>query len=206
MKKVALIAVLLMAAPAFGNLVTNGDFSAGSAGWTGYMSPWGTGISWDAGSGAMVGTGGTGSSAQYQLLTGLIPGEAYHIEAELVAGDGDLNWIEVLFMPDDGRSMADQLDSGPLNSAIISKVDGWGMNGGMPSGPHADLAAWYYPSGPNTKDIVSTGTVMIVAVKTGSGGAGTYAAFDNIVVTPEPASLALVAFGGLPLLLRRRRA
>jgi hypothetical protein len=183
------------------NLLTNGDFSTNDeTGWTRWNSPWGGGFAWDASTGAGVLQTGTGSFGWYQAIT-TVPGQQYTITADF-SGAGDLNWTEVLFFNDDGRPIYDQLDA-PLNSSVIAKVDGWGMNGGMPFGP-GPITNYYYPAGPNTNVITATGTTMYVGLKTGSAGQGTYAEFDNVMVTPEPATLGLLGLSAFALLRRRR--
>jgi len=205
MKKVlVLVALLAMASAANGavNLLVNGDFSAGETGWTRWNSPWGGGFNWDASSGQGVLSLGQGSFGWAQAVP-TIPGEPYTITLGTYQGDGDLNWVELLFFNDDGRVLYDQLDA-PLDSSIILKVDGWGMNGGMPFASSLPGApTLWYPSGPMTNTIVATGTTMWVGLKTGSGGAGSIAVFDDVVVTPEPATLLLL---GLSLVFVRRRS
>jgi len=202
------IAILVISAPAFANLLVNGDFSSGETGWTRWNSPWGGPFSWDASSGSGILQAGSGSFGWYQAIT-TVPGVQYKIEA-MWTGDGGNNWIEILFFNDDGRAIYQQLDA-PNNSSIITKVDGWGMNGGMPVNNgvpvNAMNGAYWFPSGPKTNIITATGTTMYVGLKTGSVGPGTAAWFDDVSVTaiPEPASiLALVAgLGGL--VIRRKR-
>jgi len=182
------------------NLLVNGDFSTNNdTGWTTWNSSWGGGFTWDASTGVGTLQTNTGSFGWYQALT-TVPGQQYTITADF-SGAGDLNWVECLFFNDDGRSMLDQLDA-PLNSSIIAKVDGWGMNGGMPFGP-GSITSYYYPSGLKTNVITATGTTMYVGLKTGSGGLGTNATFDNVIVTPEPATMALLGLSALALLRRR---
>jgi hypothetical protein len=195
----ALLALLVTQANAQ-NLLVNGDFSTtDESGWTRWNSPWGGGFAWDASIGTGILQTNTGSFGWYQAIT-TKPGKIYTITADF-SGAGDLNWVECLFFNDDGRTVYDQLDA-PVNSAIIAKVDGWGMNGGMPFGP-APITNFYYPSGLKTNQILATGTTMYVGLKAGSGGQGTYATFDNVTVTPEPATIALLGLCALTLLRRR---
>ena len=58
-------------------------------------------------------------------------------------------------------------------------------------------------SGLHTNVITATGTTMYVGLKTGSGGSGTYATFDDVTVTPEPAAIVLLGLSALALLRRR---
>lgn len=205
---VLVIAIMVISAPAFANLLVNGDFSNGENGWVRWNSPWGGPFSWDATSGSGVLSTGSGSFGWAQTIA-TVPGMPYTINAMWTA-DGGNNWIEILFCNDDGRSLYDQMDA-PANASIICKVDGWGMNGGNPINGGAPVNAmngsYWFPSGPMTNTIIATGTSMIVGLKTGTVGPGTAAWFDDVSVTtiPEPASiLALVAgLGGL--VIRRKR-
>jgi hypothetical protein len=201
MKKVIVIVMLAVATPAFANMVVNGDFSNGENGWTQWNSPWGGPFTWDtSGATGRLACGG-GSFGWVQAIT-TVPGKTYTITADW-QGSGSNNWVEVLFFNDDGRAIYDQLDA-PLNSSILTKVDGWGMNGGMPFGPAPAMnGSYWFASGPNTNTILATGTTMYVGIKTGASGGSTDAIFDNVVVTPEPAA-ALLLLAGLPLLRRRR--
>ncbi len=210
MRRITLIAIalLVISAPAFANLLVNGDFSAGETGWTEWGAPWGGPYTYDTSGGALMLSTANGSFGVAQTIA-TVPGTLYKIDATWT-GDGGNNWIEILFVNDDGRSLYDQMDA-PANASIVCKVDGWGMNGGMPINGGAPVdamnGAYWFPNGPLTNYVVATGTSMIVGLKTGTVGPGTVAMFDDVVVTPvpEPASiLALFAgFGGL--LIRRKR-
>jgi hypothetical protein len=190
------------------NLLVNGDFSTNDeTGWTRWSSgdpamnptPWGGGFAWDASTGVGVLQTTTGSFGWYQAIT-TVPGRQYTITAQF-SGNGDLNWVECLFFNDDGRAIYAQLDA-PLDSSIIAKVDGWGLNGGMPFDP-ISITEKYFPSGPLSNVITATGTTMYVGLKAGSGGSGTYATFDDVTVTPEPTVIVLLGLS-LFFLLRRR--
>ena len=196
------VVALLIPQASAANLLVNGDFSSGETGWTQWSAPWGGGYVWNASSGAGVLQTTNGSFGWYQAIT-TVPGQQYTITATF-QGEGALNWVECLFFNDDGRAIYDQLDA-PHDSSIIGKVDGWGMNGGMPFGPDP-ITSDYYPNGLKTNVITATGTTMYVGLKTGASGvnATTTATFDDVSVTPEPATITLLGLSALALLRRSR--
>lgn len=164
---------------------------------------WGGGFSWDVGNLILITD--SGSFGWYQPIA-VNPGDVLTVTGSW-QGNGAANWCEVLLFNDDGRSILDQLDGGPLDSSIISKVDDWGMNGGMPFG--GDITDFYYPDGLGTNSVTATGNLMFLALKTGSGGGGTAVQFSDIEVTlvpvPEPGTMMVLAAGLGGLLIRRRR-
>lgn len=193
MKKVFLLAIALMviASAASANLFDPNQLVQ-------WNSPWGGGFSWDVPN--LILQTSSGSFGWYQAIA-VTPGAPYTITANW-QGNGANNWCEVLLFNDDGRPVYDQLDA-PLNSSIISKVDGWGMNGGMPfAGP---ITNFYFPSGPLTNTVVATGNLMFLGLKTGSGGGGTAVQFMDVVLVPEPCTMVVLAAGLGGLLIRRRR-
>lgn len=201
---VCALAVLAVVSAASGaNLVVNGDFSNGLNGWTQWAAPRGSyTIEVDPMNELHLNAIGTSMGVAQEIAT--VPGKAYTITADW-SGAGSLHWVELLLVNDDGRSLYDQMDA-PANASVISKIDGWGMNGGVAGGGPGQLepaavAKFWYPSGPLTNTIIATGTKMIVGLKAGAADSSN-AWFDNVVVTPEPATLALLA---LPMLLIRRR-
>lgn len=206
MKKLALLLVVAIAVPASANMVVNGDWSTGDeTGWTQWNAPWGPGVTWsvDLGDGNPAPAGklvtSNSSFGWYQAIT-VVPGNSYTITADWKGTN--IGWIEVLFFNDDGRSVYDQLDA-PLAGSLIAKRDAGGLGGGPNFGWQSILNS---QQNPNT--IVATGTTMYVGLKVGAvpgyGGPDATGLFDNIVVTPEPATMLLL---GLPaLFLRRRRA
>ncbi len=208
MKRWFVIAIALMAisAPAFANLVVNGDFSAGETGWTRWSAPWGSGYVWDTSGGVGRLQTGNGSFGWVQAIS-VTPGTQYTITASWKANNQGGTWNEILFFNDDGRGVYDQLDA-PLNSSILAKVDGWGMNPPQsfdwmdPFG-----GSQWFPSGPHSNTIVATGTTMFVGLKTGASGGVTEAFFDNIAVNavPEPASILALLAGLGGLVIRRKR-
>jgi hypothetical protein len=197
--------VLAIASVASANLVVNGDFSAGADGWTPWGSTWGTGV-WSIEDGKARITG-TGSRGLLQAIP-TVPGNSYTITADW-AVTGNLHWGEILFFNDDGRAMMTQLDgSGMVQGSIITKVDGWGMNGqttpGFPALVPAMTEAYWFPGGNFTNTVVATGDHMIVSIKAGTAEGNVDYWADNIVVTPEPVTALLI--GVSMLLVRRRRA
>ncbi len=210
MKKVLVLAAALacVSTSAFANMVTNGDFSAGMAGWTPWQASWSGAVTIDASSGYLHLQSGNGSFGVYQAIT-TVPGTPYTITAIWKGGPNQSSfWDEFLFFNDDGRTILDQLD-GPLNSSVLSKVDGWGMNNPPASWDWKDPfdGTQWYPSGLMSNTIVATGTTMYIGLKGGAGGGNVDISFDNINVVPEPASMLALASGliGLAGIARRKR-
>ena len=203
MKKVALLVVLLMAVPAFGQNVLTGT-------WSHYQSTWGSGATFsnESATSVTISTNG-GSHAAYQIIP-TTPGMVLTLTgwADQPAASSSY-WTEVLLMDDDGRSVAAQLDTAPDNADIQLKSDGWGMNQNVlvGAGQALDVNIWPYANnGSPTLTLVASGTQVIVAMKVGTGGSNNTTNFTDLNLTPEPGSLALLAFGAAPLFLRRRRA
>lgn len=194
MKKVFLLAIALMV---IGTAASANLFDPGQL--VQWNSPWGGGFTWDLANLTLITE--SGSFGWYQAIP-VTPGAPYTVTANW-QGNGVNNWCEVLFFNDDGRTPYNQLDA-PLDSSIISKVDGWGMNGGMPFGP-GPITNYYYPNGPKTNTVIATGNLMYLGLKTGSGGGGTAVQFMDIVVVPEPCTMVVLAAGVGGLLIRRRR-
>lgn len=210
MKKVLLFAIALsvVCVPAFANLVVNGDFGTGDlTGWTPWQATWSVAPSIAVDSNTLRLSGSNGSFGVWQAIT-TVPGQAYTITVNWKGNPGQTGfWNEVLFFNDDGRAILDQLD-GPLNSSVLSKVDGWGMN--PPTSwdwQSAFSGTQWYPSGPQTNTIVATGTTMYVGLKAGASQGWTDVQFDGVTVVPEPGSLLALAGGLVSMagMLRRRR-
>ncbi len=216
MKKHLLSTILAasLSLPAFGNLLVNGGFESGDlTGWTYWIAPWSATSTAEVQTG--VGQQGTyalhlstanGSFGVYQAIT-TTPGLQYTISAKWRGNNGNLFWNEFQFFNDDGRPVYYQVDA-PLNSSILAKVDGWGMN------PPA-VWAWkdtldgtqWFPSGLQTATITASGTTMYVCLKAGAAGGAAEVWFDSlsVVAVPEPGSLLLLG-GGLAWLILRRKS
>lgn len=209
MRKVLIFAcaLSLLCVPSFANMLTNGDFAAGLAGWTPWQAGWSGAVTIDASAGYLRLNSSNASFGVWQAIP-TVPGTPYTITVDWMANQGQASfWNEVLFFNDDGRAILDQLD-GPLNSSILAKVDGWGMNPptSWPWKSPFDGTQWF-PSGPQTNTIVATGTTMYVGLKAGAGGGWVDLNFDNVKVVPEPSSLLALA-GGLATvagMIRRKR-
>ena len=210
MKRVLFFVCVLsvVCVPAFANLVVNGDFETGDlTGWTPWQASWSVSPSIANDGNTLRLSGSNGSFGVWQAIT-TVPGQAYTITVNWKGNLGQTAfWNEVLFFNDDGRAILDQLD-GPLNSSVLSKVDGWGMN--PPTSwdwQCAFCGTQWFPSGPQTNTIVATGTTMYVGLKTGASQGWADVQFDDVTVVPEPGSLLALA-GGLATMagmLRRRR-
>ena len=192
------LALMVCAATASANLVVNGDWNTGNeTGWTRWNSPWGGPFSWSvdatdgqpAPSGKLSAAGG--SFGWYQWVP-TNPGTIYTISGDWKGQN--VGWAEIIFGNDDGRSEYDQLDA-PVANNIVSKEDGGATYGWQPIDPSS--------KGSGAVTQVATGPRMLVGLKLGqSGGGQSTAWYDNIAVTPEPATAILL---GLPILLLRRR-
>lgn len=226
MRVLALVAGLSLAVvmPAFATeLVVNGNFDAGTTGWTYDRAIWGAGFpdffgAPDTGPGAegvhnagtsplgdpvlrkSVGNSMAGSFWVYQVITDLTVGETYTLSGMYAGGVGQFAdfdgsaWWEIGMFP--GGYDAGTVD-GPDPSYVAAKTE----IGATPG----ESFGWTSFG----KDFVATDPTQTVYLKWGVWTEqwdynyfGAY--FDGISVVPEPAALVLMLVGA-PLLLRRRQ-
>ena len=213
---VSLLALALCATSASAaNVLDNPDWStydpAGSEqGWTQWAGPG----EWNAQApgnptpaGQFTKTGGGGHGGWYQVVEAAA-GTEMNVDADWTGDTAGGGWAEVmLFSFDHDPSHAEVVavfdlpggPGGPVNQHIAYKHDSFGLPGG---------ATWDWEAASslpeqgefNNGTIESDGWV-VVGLKAGGGG-GQWAAWDNLVLTPEPATALLL---GLPLLFLRRR-
>jgi hypothetical protein len=219
MKKVIVLAtVALMASSASANLLQNGGFDSGTLapGWTnpnGSGGVWPSGNSgpaWQSGAAAHGGSHyggvqeGGAQSPKYlqQTVPGLTPGGAYDLQGWMFGGSWNNQHFVAQLIDSDGTTVLDEFrvvfDVTPVGFSWIPFTSGtFNVSGG--TGPIVGGGLQGNPTGASL-------TVRVGWVNsTGAWSNGTGAYFDDMVLTPEPASLALLGLAGIPMLLRRRR-
>lgn len=208
---VCLVSLLAITAAASGaNLLVNGDFSAPEpAGWSRWGAPWGNYADWTIAGGTgkvtLPGPGTWNSYGWYQAVA--VPAGTVCNVSGRWQGDVDpFAWAEVMLFSvpagTDAATIVNKLDTGAAGD-IAAKKDGWGLNA---------PAVWQWapisgaPHG-NAGTVVSQGLV-VVGTKLGTGDWNPnhdmlFVEFDELVLTPEPATALLLGLA-LPLLRRRR--
>ncbi|MBI4581960.1 MAG: hypothetical protein HY718_19840 [Planctomycetes bacterium] len=202
------MALLVGVSAANGAWLVNGDFSTSDeTGWNRWRAPWGATENWSVADtdgangpeGELYGAGGNGSFGWYQGVA-MPVGMVATVSADWRGDIGGAGWAELMLwsQPAPGGE-GNRADVG--NAADIAyKKDSWGMNPPTAWG-WQPAALSPHPSG-NGGTVVSQGWV-VVGTKLGGFPMG-WVQYDNITLTPEPASILLLA---LPLLfVRRRRA
>jgi hypothetical protein len=206
----------LAASPASAFLLTNGGFETGDL--TGWSNPTGSGLvvasgasgpAWASGTLAHSGNWyggvqeGGAQNPRYleQTVVGLAPGQ-YDLQGQIYGGSWNDQHFVAQLIDSDGTTVLDEMrvifDATPTSFAWLPFTSGtFNVSGG--TGPITGGGLQATPAG-------SSLTVRVGWVNsTGAWSNGTGAYFDSMVLTPEPASLALLGLAGIPMLLRRRR-
>ncbi|HOA74016.1 MAG TPA: hypothetical protein PL151_07830 [Phycisphaerae bacterium] len=200
------MAVLAVVSAASGqNLVVNGTFDTDLTGWNKWAASWGGGTSdvlVDGGLAWHFNEDSQGSAGIYQFVP--VPvGAELTLNAQW-AGTANNGWAEVLAIPVPNTSVdvLDALDSGPNVGAAI-RVKHEEVDWGQPYGEDFSTPRWLSEESPNSilNPLTFTATEPYVLLATKVGNNANFW-IDNITLTPEPASLFLLALG-LPLLRRR---
>lgn len=206
MRKAMMVAALALAcaAPAMANLIADGDFeAAGGGAWTVGTAPWGNNQAVDFDAAGPTGqalrlyfNGGSGAGSFAAIQSFTVPAGVTSINIDLdwrtVQGQ-DNGWYEILL-----QSAGSNYDA-PAAGDLLMKEE-YGFGGGTP--PHG---TWRHETFSNLS--VTPGADYQIALKMGgSPGSTNEAWFDNVVVTPEPATMAFLGLSALGLFRRRRHA
>ncbi|MGQ9650945.1 MAG: hypothetical protein ACUVXJ_12615 [Phycisphaerae bacterium] len=195
MKKAMVLVLLAMAAPALAGNLNLADAIPWGA-------PWGQQATVsDQGNGVFNLSIGYGSAGIFWRLPA-VPSEMVQITGMWTGDCGSAGWVEVMmFTSTEGMTnaaIASRIDTG--NPAdIVAKHDSWGLNG-PPAWNWQEIEAAPMPP-PGGKYQIPATSEVVVALKVGSVGNGSWATYD-LTFVPEPAVALLL---GLPLMLVRRR-
>ncbi len=190
---VGLAVLALVAAPASAILLTNGGFESGTAGWSSTHGDFGVGSNiWDPGAapeGATKGyvQNGNASGSHYAYQTVTVPAGSNLTLTGWWAYGAWANAEHGVFV----------FDGAGVGGAVLNKVS-------VTPSPLPQGTGWM----PFNLNVAVPGASTQVTVAFGwvngswNNGNATYA--DGLVLTPEPAGLALMSLLGIPLLRRRR--
>ncbi len=194
MKKLLLLVVIVsLVGSANATLVTNGDFETGDG------SGWVTSGTANATYSAWVAPNYTGGYYAYVIGNGVLAQTLG--ETATASGHYQLDFdIVTQEIVGPGNASGDSL------KIWLQETTGWSLLGGEQTVAHNNAAAIGEVTH-HTVDFIWTGETHIGApldliFQRGAGSAG-YVLIDNVVLTPEPMTMALLGLGGL--FLRRRK-
>jgi hypothetical protein len=178
------------------NLIQNGDFETPSpANWTLVTVPNSSGAYQTSGGnpGAYVTIGQTVSCAQdshyWEQEVNVSPSTLYDISFDYVSPAMQATSVRLDFWTGPGQS-------GWISNSYVYDSIVWGYC------PSLDpTSTWTHREDSFTTP--DTANVMTVRLLQNSGWG--WASFDNVTITPEPATMGLLAVGGLGCLFRRKR-
>lgn len=177
------------------NLVTNGNFESGSAGWTNWRANWGTGETWDftnteagrIGAACLnLRINGTSSFGVYQQIA-VTPGKTYKIDGYWKGKRfGNDNWAEIMLL--DGAWDPVQADTGG-NIVLLNHMYAYDSN--PPAQPFTADFGWVWGHDQNGTTVdtnqrnglrTASGNVMTIVLKAGACCGTTQASvwFDDI--------------------------
>ncbi len=204
MRKLALMGMLaaLIVSPASA-LISDGNFEgAGPGPWTTGTAGWGSNQTFDFDAAGPTGQalrlyfpGGSGSGSFAAIQTFTVPAGVSSIQIDLdwLTQQGVANgWYEILL-----QSAGGNYDAPGAGDFLLKEEYGFGNPFPPPHG------TWRHES--FTRPVTPGGNYQIALKMGGSPGTFNEAWFDNVVITPEPAALLMLAIPSA-LLLRRRRA